>query len=219
MRPRIVLTRGQDFVREQAIDSAVTLVGRDPACDVIVNDIAVSKRHLMLEVSDAGVFVEDMGSANGTWVNGVRVRRHRLQHLDVVAIGNHKMHVFDDASLPHGGLDMESTVQGANAAVPLGDTQPGMAPAPALRAGPVYALKRFDQALSDVAPLDEARTVVGAPGRAALIVKRRDKLMLTKLSRSPLNVNGRDVEGASLALEVNDVIDVGGLRYQLVCLT
>lgn len=216
MRPRIVLTRGQDFVREQAIDSAVTIVGRDAACDVIVNDIAVSKRHLMIEVSDGGAFVEDMGSANGTWVNGVRVRRHGLQHLDVVALGNHKMHVFDDASLPRGGLDMESTVQGANAVAPLGDTQPGVAPAPASQAGPVYALKRFDQALPDVAPLDEARTVLGAPGKAALIVRRRNKLMLTKLSRSPLNVNGHEVEGASLALEVNDVIDVAGLRYQLV---
>jgi predicted component of type VI protein secretion system len=206
-------------VREQAIDSAGTLVGRDPVCDLVISDIAVSKRHLKLETSDAGVFVEDMGSANGTWVNGLRVRRQRIQHLDVIAIGNHKMHVFDVAFLPEGGLDVETGVQAAGAPVALGETQPGTAPAPAVPAPPIYALKAVDQPASALAPLGEARTVVGAPGKAALIVRRREKLLLTKLSRSALNVNGREVEGASLALEVNDVIDVGGLRYQLVCLT
>lgn len=215
MRARIVLTRGQDFVREHAIESALSIVGRDPACDVIVNDIAVSKRHMTIELSDAGFVVEDMGSANGTWVNGVRVRRHLLKHLDVIAIGNHKMHVLDDACLPQGGLNMESTVQGATAAVPLGETQPGTPP-PATPPGPVYGLKRFDQPLTDVTPLDDARTVLGAPGKAALIVRRRDKLLLTKLSRSPLNVNGREVEGTSRPLEVHDVIDVAGVSYELV---
>lgn len=215
MRARIVLTRGQDFVREHAIESALNIVGRDPACDVIVNDIAVSKRHMTIELSDAGVFVEDMGSANGTWVNGVRVRRHLLKHLDVIAIGNHKMHVLDDACLPQGGLNIESTVQGTQAPVPLGETQPGTA-VPPTPPGPVYGLKRLDPSLTDVTPLDEARTVLGAPGKAALIVRRRDKLLLTKLSRSPLNVNGREVEGTSRPLEVHDVIDVSGVSYELV---
>ena len=221
MRARIVLTRGQDFVREHAVESALTIVGRDPACDIVVNDIAVSKRHMTIELSDAGIFVDDMGSANGTWVNGVRVRRHLLKHLDVIAIGNHKMHVLDDACLPQGGLNMEATVQGAQAAnaadptVPLAKTHPGTTAMPT-PVGPVYGLKRFDQTIADVTPLDEARTVLGAPGKAALIVRRRDKLLLTKLSRSPLNVNGREVEGTSRALEVHDVIDVAGVSYELV---
>lgn len=224
MRVRIVLSCGQEFVREQVIESAWTIVGRDPACDVVINDASVSKRHLKLELSDEGFFLEDMASLNGVRINGVVVGRQALKHLDVIEIGSHKLHVFDDALLPEGGFNLESTIQRMEAAatdrsaqedpLAIDKTEPGTT---VIRTGPVYALKRIDERLSDIALLlDQMRTVLGEPGKAALIVRRRDKLVLTKLSRLPLNVNGREVEGASCAVGLGDVIDVGAIRYQVV---
>jgi len=213
MRIRIVLSRGQEFFRERVLEAPLAIVGRDPECDVVIHDSAVSKRHAILELSDTGLLVRDIGSRNGIRVNGAATERQLLQHLDVIEIGNHKMHVFDDALLPPGGLNLESTWQGAEGSSPFDETQPGTTLVPA---GPVYALRRIDEAPSEIAPLDAVRTVVGAPGKAALIVRRRDKLLLTKLSRTPLNVNGLEVDGTSVAIGAGDVFDVGAVRYELV---
>jgi predicted component of type VI protein secretion system len=223
MRVRIVLSRGQEIVREQTLQPGLFVIGRDPSCDIAIDDVAVSKQHLRLELSDDGVIAEDLGSRNGLRVNGLPAQRQALRHLDVIQIGNHRMHIFDDAFLPEGAIDPESTVNGHDArgaaASPLGgldDTQPGTNQLPP---GPVFGLERLDQDVPELSMLDQARTVVGAPGKAALLVRRRDKMVLTKLSRSPLNVNGREVEGTALAVDEGDVIDVGSLRYRLVRLT
>jgi hypothetical protein len=50
-------------------------VGRDPECDVILPDSSVSRRHLKITAAANGLFVEDMGSSNGTWLDGRRVNR------------------------------------------------------------------------------------------------------------------------------------------------
>ena len=48
-------------------------IGRDPDCDVILPDSSVSRRHVKVSMSDTGLFVEDVGSSNGTWVDGRRI--------------------------------------------------------------------------------------------------------------------------------------------------
>jgi adenylate cyclase len=60
--PSLVVTSGQTFV-----------VGRGATCDLPVQDPTVSRRHAELELAGAGVRVRDLGSTNGTWLNGVRV--------------------------------------------------------------------------------------------------------------------------------------------------
>ncbi len=51
------------------------VIGRQPDCDVVVNDPAASRRHLTLKVEPEGVWLEDLGSQNGTWLNGQRVEK------------------------------------------------------------------------------------------------------------------------------------------------
>lgn len=219
---RIVLTCGQDFVREHALDAAFAIVGRDPECDVVIDDAGVSKLHMRLEMCEGGLLAEDMDSLNGIRVNGVPTRQQRLQHLDVVEIGRHKMYIFDAALLPKGGLDPECTVQGAapaglaytDSASPLADTQPGTTLIPS---GPVYGIKRLDGGVfHKAAPLLDARTLVGEPGKAALLVKRREKLLLTRLCQARLNLNGQEVDGTSAEVVVGDVIEVGDARYAVM---
>ena len=53
-------------------------IGRDPDCDVIVTDSSVSRRHVKVSPSDGGLFVEDIGSSNGTWIDGRRISREAL---------------------------------------------------------------------------------------------------------------------------------------------
>ena len=239
MPARIVLSRGQELLREAVLDKPVTVVGRDPAGDIVIDDITVSKRHMKLELVGQTLYAEDLSSTNGLRVNGHPATRQVVHHLDVIEIGNHKIYVFDDAMLPGGTLRPESTVQTDyertrlaehapppqpenvvihppekdSATLPLADTQPTTASRASWR---LFGLKRLDAA--GVVRLDQANTMVGAAGRSALLVRRRDALYLSRLSHETLRVNGREVGAGSCAVGVDDVVEVGSIRYLVVAL-
>ncbi|MBA4062673.1 MAG: FHA domain-containing protein [Isosphaera sp.] len=83
MRARLVPANGDppvDLVKD------VTLVGRDEDCDVRLAHRSVSKRHLVLVKTDGLILLRDLGSTNGTRVNGQSVRRAALLPNDVLAI-------------------------------------------------------------------------------------------------------------------------------------
>ena len=62
-------------------------IGRDTSCDVVLADLAVSRRHARIEWQDTELVLEDLGSSGGTWVNGARVERCSLRRGDVVRFG------------------------------------------------------------------------------------------------------------------------------------
>lgn len=216
---RVVLSRGQNLLREIPIRKPVMLVGRDPLCDVVIDDIAVSKRHMKFELAGDEVYVEDLASKNGLRINGHAARRQAIHHLDVIEIGNHRMHVFDDALLPPGTLvGSEGTVTVlertplVRVAAALQDTKPTEPAAVA----PMLALKRLDDPSVAMVRLDQPNTMIDSDGASALLVWRRDQLFLTRLSREALRVNGREVGAGSCAVVVDDVIELGEARYQVV---
>lgn len=70
MFPRYVVTRGkQEFI----LDRGDTLFGRDPAAGVLIDHPSVSRRHASLSVGAGGAVLRDLGSRNGTFLNGRRV--------------------------------------------------------------------------------------------------------------------------------------------------
>lgn len=75
-----------------------TRIGRDPGNDVVLpGDLLVSRHHAELtRHPDVGIELVDLDSHNGTFVNGRRVRRVRLDQLDVVAIGHHRFRLVGD---------------------------------------------------------------------------------------------------------------------------
>jgi len=76
------------------------VIGRDPGCDVVIAHPTVSKRHAEIVKQNGKVLVVDLGSVNGTFVNGIRVKRHELQDLDRVVIGPSELH-FQGGTLSH----------------------------------------------------------------------------------------------------------------------
>ena len=65
----------------------VSIVGRDPSCDLVIHDVKCSRRHAVLETGPDGVTVRDSGSANGIYLNGERVERTILRPGDVLTLG------------------------------------------------------------------------------------------------------------------------------------
>jgi hypothetical protein len=84
------------------------IVGRDPECDIVIADRQVSRYHARIERSRDGVLVEDLGSKNGTFINGVKIEEpFLLSDGDViqVALIQHFLFLISDATMP---LDTEA---------------------------------------------------------------------------------------------------------------
>ena len=64
------------------------VLGRHPACALVLDDETVSRRHALLFRREAGWFLRDLGSSNGTWVNGRRVVDAEVRPGDEVRLGD-----------------------------------------------------------------------------------------------------------------------------------
>jgi predicted component of type VI protein secretion system len=76
-------------------DRRSTLIGRHPECDVLLDSLRVSRRHCIISAENDAVVVRDLGSMNGTWVNGRRVARSRLRPGDEVSIAQMRYYLGD----------------------------------------------------------------------------------------------------------------------------
>lgn len=111
MGARVVLSLDGAIVSEVELAKAAMIVGRHPACDIWVDHPAISARHMLFRIEGRTVYVEDLASTNGTKVNGIVVASHQVvHHLDLIEVGKHKLHFFDDALLTGAVGDLESTV-------------------------------------------------------------------------------------------------------------
>lgn len=89
--PVLVVRKGPEVGERFYLDRARLSVGRDPASDIFLNDITVSRAHATLEVASHEVSVADAGSLNGVYVNGVSVDRAVLRDGDQLQIGRFQM--------------------------------------------------------------------------------------------------------------------------------
>ncbi|ONH22979.1 FHA domain-containing protein [Pseudofrankia asymbiotica] len=76
-------------------------IGRGLSNDVVVNDLLASREHAELLVGRGGAQLVDLGSANGTFLNGQRIDRAVLKPGDVIAIGHHMFYVADQHLSEH----------------------------------------------------------------------------------------------------------------------
>jgi pSer/pThr/pTyr-binding forkhead associated (FHA) protein len=71
-----------------AVNRPLVIVGRHARCDARLESSRVSRRHCVLTEASGDVVIRDLGSTNGTWVNGRRVQRERLKPGDEVSIAH-----------------------------------------------------------------------------------------------------------------------------------
>ena len=83
----IIRAEGSEIGQIQNLRGAELLIGRHPSCDLSVQDGGVSRRHARLAWSGSGYAIEDLGSANGTYVNGNRISSQGLRDGDIIQVG------------------------------------------------------------------------------------------------------------------------------------
>ncbi|MGO9518811.1 MAG: sigma 54-interacting transcriptional regulator [Candidatus Korobacteraceae bacterium] len=87
MDSRVVVISGPSKGTIVRVSNGKLCVGRDPASNLCLNDRAVSRKHFCISETDAGFHLVDLESHNGTFVNGIPVRRKLLGHGDTVRVG------------------------------------------------------------------------------------------------------------------------------------
>jgi len=169
MAARVVLSLDDAIVSEVPLDKPVTVIGRHPGCDVVIDHPAISGRHMLFRVVNTTVYVEDLASTNGTKVNGLATSHQVVHHLDLIEVGRHKLHFFDEELLAGKLGSLESTVQT--------DFERTMLAAHAQAAASVKAPAREDVDLDRtmaiprdpslrMGPAQESVSTVDAPGSA-----------------------------------------------------
>lgn len=84
---QLTIAEGKDAGKEFVFEQANVVIGRTSDCDVVLYDPGVSRKHARVSVEGDDVFVEDLGSSNGTKVNGGVVKKHQLKENDRITLG------------------------------------------------------------------------------------------------------------------------------------
>ncbi len=94
--PRLILSLDGQTLAEYNMTKERYTVGRLPDNDIRIDNAAVSGHHSLLINILNDSFLEDLNSTNGTYVNGKLIKKHALQHGDIITIGHHQLRYIDD---------------------------------------------------------------------------------------------------------------------------
>lgn len=93
---KLIVTLDGQVLKEHEINKERMTIGRKPHNDVQIDNLAVSGEHAMIMTILNDSFLEDLGSTNGTAVNGQPVKKHFLQNNDVIEIGKYRIKYVND---------------------------------------------------------------------------------------------------------------------------
>ena len=93
---KLILSLDGTVMKEVSLDKERLTIGRRHSNDLVIDNLAVSGEHALIVTILNDSFLEDLGSTNGTLVNGVPIKKHILQHNDVIEIGKYKLKYMAD---------------------------------------------------------------------------------------------------------------------------
>lgn len=95
---KLILSLDGAHLSEYPLTKVRTTIGRRPANDIHLDNLAVSGEHAVIVKTDNDFYVEDLDSTNGTLVNNEVTKKRSLQHGDVIAFGKFQLKYLDDAT-------------------------------------------------------------------------------------------------------------------------
>jgi pSer/pThr/pTyr-binding forkhead associated (FHA) protein len=208
---KLVVSLDGVVIKEVQITKDKTTLGRRPYNDIVIDNLAVSGEHAVLQMVGTDVFIEDLNSTNGTYINGKAVKKQLLTHNDTVEIGKYKIkYLVED------GTDYEKTtiLRGpAAAAQPPHSGFGGLTPT-----SPAVIRVLNGPAAGREVSLTKVVTTVGKPGvQVASITKRPGGYVFSHVEGSARpTVNGSPLEADSVPLRNGDVIELAGTQMQFI---
>ena len=102
---KLVISLDGVIIKEVQLTKEKTTLGRRPYNDIVIDNLAVSGEHAALQRLGADIFIEDLNSTNGTYINGKPIKRQLLVHNDTIEVGKYKIKYLFEA-----GADFERTM-------------------------------------------------------------------------------------------------------------
>ncbi len=231
---RLILSLDSQVMAEYNMNKERYTVGRLPDNDIRIDNSAVSGHHSLIINILNDSFLEDLNSTNGTYVNGKLIKKHALQHGDVITVGHHQLRFVEDDEAQD---EFEKTmviqpsarpvdkVRTAREAVEQASPSATAAPEAEMRSAAVdgRALRKAKlQVLSGAfagreLELNKALTTLGRPGvQVAAITRRSDGYFIVHVESDKDNdfplVNGAPIGAQAKRLSDNDVIQLAGVK-------
>jgi pSer/pThr/pTyr-binding forkhead associated (FHA) protein len=208
-------------IQEVQITKDTTTLGRRPYNDIVIDNLTVSGEHALLHKVGQTVYIEDLNSTNGTYINGKAIRKQQLSPLDAVEIGRYKINFLLDTTDPAS----EQTEPEADIAAPEGTPSsltdtflPPAMPGEPDKAGGASIKVLSGAAAGRAVVLTKVVTTVGKPGvLVASITKRPDGYVLAHVegAQQPC-INGVPLQGETAALSHGDLIELDGTQVQFL---
>jgi len=205
--PQLIATVEGVEIKHVYLHKDRTTLGRKPGNDIVLENMAVSGQHCAFELQGlADVFIEDLGSTNGTFVNNRKVRRQQLHDGDLIAIGSFRIQFLQASEEPSGfGETTSFRLDSGNA--------PLAASPPPLHAS--FQVLNGSSAGLEV-PVLKAVTTFGKPGVAVVAVSHRRTGFFVACMDGTLRptLNGRPISDDPMQLADADVMELAGTRMQ-----
>lgn len=197
---KLIVARHENVIREVMLARERMIIGRKAGSDILLDDLAVSAEHARVTTILNDSFLEDLGSTNGTSVNGGPVRKHILRDGDVIEIGAYRL-VYRAGSvapdLPYAGDEADAV------------DQPGAECVPTIRllTGP-HAGTRVQ--------LSKTSTRLGKPGLQVAAITRDAGMYVLQLLEGAQypTVNGAPIPADGQILHDGDVLELAGERIR-----
>ncbi len=223
---KLVVSLDGVVIKDVQITKDKTTLGRRPYNDIVIDNLAVSGEHAVLQMLGNDVFIEDLNSTNGTYINGKAIKKQMLAHNDTVEIGKYKIKYLVDE-----GTDYEKTMvmrPGSSAThgagvphTPYNHTSP--IPNLGTLGQPAMAVSASIKVLSGAAAgksvtLTKVVTTVGKPGvQVASITKRPTGYVLAHVEGALRpSINGVSLISDTAPLANGDLIELAGTQMQFV---
>jgi len=198
--PQLIASVEGVEIKKVSLQKDRTTLGRHSDNDIVFDNMVVSGHHCVFDLKGlADVFVEDLNSTNGTYINGKMVKRQRLHDGEVIAIGNFRIQFRAGSSQP---IDFSGTT-----VMQVGPD--GSAP----------QLNAFFKVINGLSaglemPVLKAVTTFGKPGVSVVAVShRRDGFYVAHLDgEDPPTLNGDRLGDQPVRLTDHDVLEIGGTQ-------
>lgn len=222
---KLILSMDGLVLKEIVLTKERTTIGRKPHNDIQIDNLAISGEHAVVITILNDSFLEDLGSTNGTFVNGQSIKKHFLQNGDTIELGKYRLKYLNEATQQADPADFEKTMilrpgampKAPEAAAPsvTPPTQPA-APAsqPTLPLGVIQVLTGGNAGKE--LELTKTLTTLGKPGvQVAVIARRPHGYFITHVEGAnfPI-VNGTTLDAQAHALSDHDVIVLAGIKME-----
>ena len=228
--PKMIVSIDGVVIKEVQLTKDRTTLGRRPYNDIVIDNLAVSGEHAVLQMTGNEVYLEDLNSTNGTYVNGKAVKKQLLQNNDTVEIGKYKIKYINEVA----GPTFEKTMimkAGMIPPVPKPAAQAGATPmgAAATAAAPAASSEVLPNINASIKVLSGAAagrevalvkvvTTIGKPGVAvAAITKRPHGFVVAHVEgANKPTLNGAAIGADPVTLKNGDLLELAGTQMQFV---